>query len=164
MDERILLLQQLDLARERMRAVLKDMDHQMEIYPGWTINHVIAHIIGWDEASTLSIRAHIQGDEAGAPAARGIDPYNEVSVATRTMLGYGQMVKEWEHARKQFKVAIMDIPPEKVHDPMLYPWGDTGTAVTLVKIFIHHENEHAREIQKLKDDRAAANSAAKGPA
>jgi hypothetical protein len=164
MDDRISLLQQLDLAREQMIGALKDTDLAIEVYPSWTIKHVLAHIIGWDEASTVSIRAHIRGDDAGAPAARGIDSYNEVSVATRVILSYGQMVKEWEQARKHFKAAILDIPPEKVHDPMLYPWGDTGTAANLVRIFIHHEYQHATEIQKLKADRAAANPSAKEPA
>jgi hypothetical protein len=35
------LMAQLDAAREEMRAVLDGMDIHMEIYPGWTIKHVI---------------------------------------------------------------------------------------------------------------------------
>ena len=46
MDEKTHLIQQLDEARAKMRAVLVDIDLRMEIYPGWTIKHVLAYLSG----------------------------------------------------------------------------------------------------------------------
>jgi len=144
------LIQQLDEAREKMRAVLADIDIQMEIYPGWTIKHVLAHIAGWDDATSSSLRAHAGGDEPAAPAVRGIDFYNAQSVETREALDYDLIIKEWELAHNQLKAAINEMPLEKFKEPLLFPWGETGTVAQLVTIFASHEEEHAREIQEIK--------------
>jgi hypothetical protein len=149
MEERARLIQQLAQAREKMRAVLADVDTQMEIYPRWTIKHVLAHIAGWDDACIASLRAHVAGDEPGAPAARGIDFYNAQSVETREPLSYDQVVKEWELARGQLETIIHEMPPEKFKERLLFPWGPTGTIARLVAIFAEHEEEHAEEIRKL---------------
>ena len=152
MEERTRLIQQLDTAREKMRAVLVDTDTQKEIYPTWTIKHVLAHITGWDDATTSSLRAHAGGDEPATPAVRGIDFYNAQSVATREPLSYDHIVREWELAREQLKAAINEMPPEKLKEPLLFPWRETGTIAQIVAIFASHEEGHAEEIQNLKTE------------
>jgi hypothetical protein len=149
MEEKTRLIQRLDQAREKMQAVLADVDTQTEIYPTWTIKHVLAHITGWDDATTSSLRAHAGGEEPATPAARGIDFYNAQSVATREALSYEQIVKEWKLAREQLKAAINEMPAEIFGEPLLFPWGATGTIAQVVAIFAGHEEEHAREIQEL---------------
>ncbi len=150
MEEKTRLIQQLDQARETMRALLAKISTQTEIYPPWTIKHVLAHITGWDDATTSSLRAHAGGEEPATPAVRGIDFYNAQSVATRDALSYEQIVKEWELAREQFKAAINEMPAELFGKPLLFPWGQTGTIAQVVAIFVDHEKEHAREIQEMK--------------
>jgi uncharacterized protein (TIGR03083 family) len=149
MEERTRLIQQLAKAREKMRALLADVDTHAEIYPHWTIKQVLAHIAGWDDACTASLHAHVAGHEPGAPAARGIDFYNAQSVETREPLSYDQVVKEWELARGQFETAINEMPPKKFREPFVFPWGPTGTVAQLVTVFSEHEEEHVEEIRKL---------------
>jgi uncharacterized protein (TIGR03083 family) len=149
MEEKEHLIRQLDAARDELRAVLEDVDTQMTIYPGWTIKHVLAHITGWDDASTASLRAHASGEDAGAPASRGINYYNAESVATREALSYAHVVKECELAREELKTILEEMPPEKYRELMLFPWGDRGRIAELVTIFVEHEVEHAEEIRNL---------------
>ncbi len=148
MGDRESLLQKLDTAREAMRALAADIDCQQEIYPGWTIKHVLAHLAGWDDATIASLQAHINGEEAGTPAALGIDHYNAQSVATREALSYDQVIREWELAREQLKTLIRQMPEEKFREPLLFPWGQRGTVEFLVTIFADHELEHATEIRR----------------
>ena len=61
MDEKAKLIQQLDEARAKMRAVLEGIDTRVEIYPTWTIKEVLAHIAGWDDVSASSLRLHAGG-------------------------------------------------------------------------------------------------------
>jgi hypothetical protein len=147
------LIQQLDAAREAMRAALVGLDIRMEIYPGWTIKEMLAHIAGWDDASTTSLHAHLHGNEPATPAVLGIDFYNAQSVETRQALDYEHTRKEWELAREQLKAAIREMPPEKLGGPMLFAWGHTGSIAELVAIFASHEREHAREVQEIKAGR-----------
>jgi len=150
MEEKRRLIQQLDQARETMRAVLAEVDTQMEIYPNWTIKQVLAHITGWDEATCSSLRAHARGEEPAVPAALGIDLYNAQSVAACEALNYEQISEEWELAREDLKAAIEEMPDELFNEPLLLPWGQTGTIEQVVAIFADHEEEHTREIREMK--------------
>jgi uncharacterized protein (TIGR03083 family) len=150
MEEKERLIRQLDEARETMRAVLADIDPTMEVYPTWTIKHVLAHITGWDDATISSLRAHAGGNEPPTPAVEGINVYNAQSVATRQALDYRQVVKEWEAARAQLKTTLNEMPPDKFQETLLFPWGPRGKIARLIAIFADHEEEHAQEIQELK--------------
>jgi uncharacterized protein (TIGR03083 family) len=150
MEEKERLIRQLDEAREAMRAVLADIDPTLEVYPTWTIKHVLAHITGWDDACISSLRAHAGGNEPPTPAVEGINAYNAQSVATRQALDYRQVVKEWEAARAQLKTVLNEMPPDKFQEPLLFPWGPRGKIARLIAIFAGHEKEHAQEIQELK--------------
>jgi uncharacterized protein (TIGR03083 family) len=150
MEDKAVLIQALDDARQKMQAELVDLDPHMPIYPGWTIKHLLAHLIGWDEATTAALHAHTLGNEPATPAVRGINHYNAQSVATREALSYDHIVKEWDLARAQLKAALLAVPDEKIAEPLLFPWGPTGLVRDLVAIFSGHELEHAEELQNLK--------------
>jgi hypothetical protein len=149
MGERAEIVRQLDQARERMRSVLADVDTQIEIYPGWTIKDVLAHIAGWDDATCASLRAHAAGDVPATPAIRGIDYYNAQTVAERKALSYAHVLKEWEQTREELKTLISGMSVECLERALVLPWGQTGTVAQVVAIFVHHEEEHAREIRRI---------------
>jgi uncharacterized protein (TIGR03083 family) len=150
MEDKAAFIQALDEAHQKMRAELVDLDPHMPVYPGWTIKHLLAHLIGWDEASIAALQAHTLGNVPGTPAVRGINHYNAQSVATREALSYDHVVKEWELARDQLKAALLAVPDDKITQPLLFPWGPTGMVRDLVAIFSEHELEHAEELQNLK--------------
>jgi hypothetical protein len=150
MEKRMRLIQQLDKARQEMRTVLVDIDTQMEIYPSWTIKHVLAHITGWDDVTIAALRAHAVGEEPATPAVRGIDFYNAQTVAEREALSYDHIVKEWELAREQLKAVLEEMPAEKFEETLVFPWGPRGTIAQIVAIFADHEEEHAEEIRQRK--------------
>ncbi len=150
-DERLELIRQLDESRAVLCELLADIPPETEIYPGWTLRQFYAHLIGWDDAVTSSLRAHAGGREPATPATHGINAYNAESVATRETLDYEHIVKEWQQAREQLKAAIRELPPEKLHEPLLFPWGRTGTVPQLIAIFVEHEGEeHAGELREWK--------------
>jgi hypothetical protein len=148
-EEKARMIQQLDQARQIMRELLAELDTQTECYPGWTAKHLLAHIAGWDDATSSSLRAHAGGQQPATPAVEGIDAYNAESVATREALSYDQIVQEWELAREQLKAAVLDMPDDLLDTPLVCPWGDIGTIAQIVAIFANHEREHAEEIHAL---------------
>jgi hypothetical protein len=49
------------------------------------------------------------------------------------------------------KAAINDLPPEKLSEPLLFPWGRTGSVRQLVRVIAHHEGEeHLGELRQMK--------------
>jgi hypothetical protein len=152
MDEKERLIEELNKSRQLFYSVvdtINKIDRDMIIYPPWTIKHVLAHLTGWDDATTSSLRAHASGQDQVTPAAEGIDFYNAHSVSTREGLDYDHTYREWQLAREELKDAIRNIPPEKFDQKLIYPWGHSGTVSKLVAIMYDHEAEHAEEIERL---------------
>lgn len=147
-DKREELIQRLDEARAVLHALLADIPPETEIYPGWTLRQFYAHLTGWDDVVTTSLREHAAGRIPATPVVNGINAYNAESVDTRETLDYEHIVKEWHLARAQLTAALRDFPPDRLDEPLLFPWGRTGRVEELIEVFIHHEGiEHADELR-----------------
>lgn len=66
--EKEALVARLEAARRQLCAALEDINIHAEVYPGWQVKHLLAHIAGWDEACTSSLRTHAGGREPATPA------------------------------------------------------------------------------------------------
>ncbi len=143
------LIRELDESRENTQTLLNGIDPAVELYKGWTIRHFLAHLTGWDEAVTTSLRAHTTGNEPGTPAYRGVEYYNEQSVAERIALTYRQILVECDMARDHLKAAIRAVPEAKWQEPILAPWAQTLTVRQLVRVIVNHERQHANELRDL---------------
>lgn len=147
-DPREELIQRLAAARAVLHELLAQIPPETEIYPGWTLRHFYAHLTGWDDAVTATLRAHAAGQTPATPAVKGVDAYNAESVATREELDYDHIVREWHLAREEVNAALRELPLEKLDEPVLYAWGPTGTVARLIEVFVHHEGtEHAAELR-----------------
>ncbi len=147
--EREHLLQELDDARQALRDLMREMDIHLEVYPHWTMKELLAHITGWDDATIASIRSLAADQPPATPAIRGIDYYNEQTVAERDALDYDHIVREFERSRQVLKDLVRELPEEKFYLPLVYPWGNVGTVSGVIEIFTEHEIEHAKEIRSL---------------
>jgi uncharacterized protein (TIGR03083 family) len=147
-DQREELIQRLEAARAVLHDLLADIPPETEIYPGWTLRQFYAHLTGWDDAVTASLRAHAAGQTPATPAVQGIDAYNAESVATRSTLDYDRIVREWHLARAELNAALRELPLEKLAEPLLFAWGPTGSVEQMIEVFVHHEGtEHAAELR-----------------
>jgi hypothetical protein len=149
MGDRAALVEQLDQAREGMRASLEAASAGTEVYGDWTVKDMVAHLTAWELVSTASLRAHAAGGDGGTPAAQGIDAHNAEAVASRRALAYERVIGEWEEARLELKAAIEEMPEDRLRESMLFPWGPRGTVAQIVGILAHHEGEHGEEIEQL---------------
>jgi len=143
------IIKELDEGRAAMRAVIPQFDREREIYPGWTIKHMLAHITGWDEAARSSLEAHLRHDEAMIPAYRGINEYNEESVRTRGELPYELVLREFELERDHLKRLLAQVDAERWEAKMLLPWGGYAPPVNLIRVWQRHESDHAAELAEL---------------
>jgi len=147
--EKEALIAELDCARERLNLILDRVTPQEEIYPSWKLKQVLDHVAGWDDAVIAAILSHSRGDVPTVTAPRGIDYYNTETVTTRESLPLEHSRREYDVTREQLKQAIRDMPSDKFTQPFVSPWGRAGTMAWLVKIFVEHELEHAREIEEI---------------
>ena len=154
-DRREELIQRLDAAREVLHELLAQIPPGTELYPGWTLREFYAHLAGWDEAVTASLRAHAAGRTPATPADKGIDAFNAESVAARSALNDDRLVREWRMAREELKAALRELPLEKLDEPVVYAWGPTGSVERMIEVFVWHEGtEHAGELRAWKAGQA----------
>ncbi|MGB8212189.1 MAG: maleylpyruvate isomerase N-terminal domain-containing protein [Anaerolineales bacterium] len=146
--DRDILLRRLDDTRSKIEEYLPNIDARKEIYPGWTIKEMLAHMTGWDEATIDSLRAHVIGRPPSVPAIHSMDEYNALTVSSRKGLNYDQTLKEWRLTRQVLRTTIEQMPEDKFIGLIIVPWGDKATVTYLVDMFRDHEDEHARDISK----------------
>jgi DinB superfamily len=142
------LLHRLEEARVKIEELLPKIDPEKEVYPGWSIKHLLAHITGWDDASIDALRAHGMGCLPSFLAIHGLDKYNELTVSSCADLTYEQIRNEWRLKRHVLREITEQLPEEKLLEPLAVPWGKKTTVARLVDIFCHHEEEHARDINE----------------
>ncbi|MBI5354231.1 MAG: ClbS/DfsB family four-helix bundle protein [Chloroflexi bacterium] len=152
MTQNEILIQRLETSRAMMIAHLDEIDRNRKIYPLWTVREIIAHLSGWDDATIAFIKAIVAGEVPATPAARGIDAYNEETVATREGLDYDHIYREYLETRKVLLDLIRTMPEEKTTQQFILPWGDEGTLVDIIDIFGPHEEEHAEDVQKIIEE------------
>lgn len=139
---------------ENRRKALKSLVAQAEphrnkeIYKGWTLKEFLAHMSGWDDAVIESLHAHLEGLPFLTPAARGVNAYNAQTVSTHKSLDYDHTRRDWDRTHELIIQALLDLPEEKFHQALTFPWGETGTVAYLVEIFVEHEEEHAEHLRE----------------
>ena len=150
--QRRFLLRRLDETREIVEKILPTIDVTHEIYPGWTMKDMLAHMTGWDDATIDSLRAHVVGRIPSVPAIRSLDDYNAGTVSSRQDLDYDHVLKEWRLTRQMLRTLIEQMPEDKFLEPVIVPWGEKDTVAFLVDMFRDHEEGHIRDIQEWMKD------------
>jgi hypothetical protein len=142
------LIQRLEESHEKIEQLVSRLDHSVEIYPGWTIREILAHFTGWDDAVVASLKSHAAGDVPVVVADRGPDYYNAATVTEREALSFELIYREWQTTHEQLKIAIRDLPPEKMEEQIVFPWGQKGNVDDLVTgLTTEHETEHTKDIE-----------------
>ena len=148
------LIQWLKESHEKIEQLVAQVDHEKEIYPGWTIREILAHFTGWDDAVVASLRSHAAGGIPTVVADRGPDYYNAATVTERETLSFEHIYREWQITHEQLKIAIRELPPEKMEEKIVFPWGQKGNVEDLVVgLTTEHEAEHTKDIEAVLEKR-----------
>ena len=135
-------------ARQRLDDALDRLVPQAEIYPAWKLKQLLDHFTGWDELVAGAFRTHAQGEtpeKLMKPS--GIDQYNASSVEQRKAFSLEESREAYRSSREAVIKAIQEMPDDKLEQRFPAPWGGTCTVASVVKIFVDHELEHARQIE-----------------
>ena len=145
MDERQELVQEFVAARKKLFDLIDQFDTSLEVYPHWTIKELLAHLAGWDDAVVDTLRCFLTGKPLETPASRGINFYNAQTVQERESLDLLHIRRECERTRQEVLELIQQVPLEKLHETIIFPWSSQGTITQMVHVFIHHEGQEHYE-------------------
>jgi hypothetical protein len=144
--QRKFLVARLKAARQPLESLLPKTPTDKEIYAGWTIKELLAHMSGWDDVIIEALRAHARGEPVSPTVSTGINAYNARIVSTREGLSLEHVIQEWRATRQALLRALKDLPDEKFNLALTFPWGETGTVAYLIEIFIEHEEDHGKHL------------------
>jgi uncharacterized protein (TIGR03083 family) len=144
------LIQRLDAARQELIDLLPRLEAhpELEIYPGWTIREILAHLSGWDDLVIAFVDAFARGEQPHVPAYRMIDEYNAETVSTRAPLDYEHVRDEWLRTRRRLRDRLNRVPEKRFSQRFTLIEGGRGTIADLLEIFVHHDREHAAQIME----------------
>ena len=119
---------------------------RLEIYPGWTLKAVLAHVAGWDQRVISNLELISQG-RAYDIASVEADAYNRASVAARQDRSVREILAEMagNHHRIIELVSRLDYPDiDRRHER-------NGRFITIrsyvIDIMVEHERQHTAEIE-----------------
>jgi hypothetical protein len=147
-EDRDFLLHRLDETRSKIEKLLLKIDVGKEIYPGWSIKEMLAHMTGWDDATIDALRAHIADCPPSYAAIGSLDKYNILTVSSRKDMDYKQIIQEWRLTRQELRAIIEHMPEDKFNKPLNVPWGRKATVTYLVDMFRDHEEEHTHDLDE----------------
>ncbi len=142
------LIVKMERSRARLNLAIEKVTPQMEVYPSWKIKQVMDHITGWDDLVHDSLQAYRRGEKPPVMAERGIDQYNASSVSRLGSLSMEQSRQAYETSRQKVLETLRDLPAEMLTREYDAPWRGKCTIPDIIKIFVAHELEHARQIEK----------------
>lgn len=132
-----------------MLGIVERIDPEKKVYPEWKIKEVLAHLAGWDEATTASVRSFLDKTRPEVVAHEGVDVYNAKSVSTRGELPLEHIIREYKLERQKLLMALRELKEEDVEALIIYPWGSEGSIYELVYRMAAHEANHAKEIEEV---------------
>lgn len=143
------LIAKMEHSRAHLNTVLDKVTPQAEIYPAWKLKQILDHITGWDELVSRMLQAYSQGEAPALEVKDGIDQYNAESVSVRKALPMEQSRQAYDDARESVIRNLREMPLEMLTRQFPAPWGGMCTVTSVVKIFVSHELEHARQIEEI---------------
>ena len=93
------------------------VNQNLEIYLGWTIGAILAHFTGWDNAVIVSLNTLAAGGVPTVIAEGDHDLHNLTTVSEREALSFEHIYQVWQNTHEQLKIAIRNLPPEKMVKP-----------------------------------------------
>lgn len=136
-------------SQNTMLGIVERIDPEQKVYPEWKIKEVLAHLAGWDEATTASVRSFLDKTSPEVVAHQGVDVYNAQSVSTRQELPLEHIIREYKLERQKLLLALRELKEEDVEALVIYPWGSEGSIFSLVSAMASHEYNHAKEIEEV---------------
>jgi uncharacterized protein (TIGR03083 family) len=144
------LIRKLADSHQQIEQLVGQVDRNLEIYPGWTVREVLAHFSGWDEAAVDSLKSHAAGRTPAEAAGGDHDTYNLESIRRYESLDFERIYQMWQRNHEQLKIAIRDLPPEKMEEAFTFPWGQSGNVEDLVVgLTTDHETIHMKDVKNL---------------
>jgi uncharacterized damage-inducible protein DinB len=140
------IIKKLETSHSALVDLLNNIDTEREVYRGWTIKEVLAHLAGWDEATTASLSSFIQGGKPGIVAVSGVDAFNADSIAKRKKLSLEDTFHDWEHEREILLATLSALPENQLNDKIIFPRGDEGSVADMLLLVANHEAHHTKEI------------------
>ncbi len=151
------ILAKMERSRAELNAALDKVAPQTEIYPTWKVKQVMDHIAGWDDLVSSSLQAYKIGKSPSKMVAHGIDPFNAESVARRKDVPLEQSRQDYDAARARVIQLLQELSPAMLTQKYPAPWGGECTISSIVRIFVSHEQEHAKQIEEVLKDSTHSN-------
>lgn len=146
-EQRTFLIERLNSMRKPLEEAIAQSPADKDIYNGWTIKQIMDHMSGWDDVIIDALIAHTKSEPITPTILRGPDEYNAETTTSRQSLDLEHTKKEFQSTRKILIKALNDLPDEKFDQPLIFPWGETGTVADLIEIFIEHEESHCADVR-----------------
>ncbi|GIK43035.1 MAG: hypothetical protein BroJett011_68680 [Chloroflexota bacterium] len=144
------IISDLKYGRTRLLQAIEGLSRreltELQIYEGWTIKDVLAHVIGWDQRVLRTLPLMLQ-NRASEVASVEVDDFNRESVQSWRDKSLAEVLSEVQSTHQR----ILEILSGLDHKEVDMRRERHGRIITIrsyvIDVMIEHDREHAAEIE-----------------
>jgi len=158
------LMNSLERARDSLLTSSEGLDEPAPVLGDWTFKDIIAHIVSWGDELRSEIREILIDPTPPysylISSDRDYDAWNQRQVAAKKSLSLREILAELERDYQETLDLVKRLTTDELHRRGVVPWkieqlpppkevtpANSMSVADLVKIHIHHIEEHAEEIR-----------------
>lgn len=144
------IISDLKYGRTRLLQAIEGLSRreltELQIYEGWTIKDVLAHVIGWDQRVLRTLPLMLQ-NRASEVASVEVDDFNRESIQSWRDKSLAEVLSEVQSTHQR----ILEILSGLDHKEVDMRRERHGRIITIrsyvIDVMIEHDREHAAEIE-----------------
>ena len=142
-------IKQLIDAHKRVVKVLEQIPSDKKINENWTKREVITHLAGWYKEAIDAIPKILKGEKP-ISFKMSVDKFNERSLENRKDKNLAEVTEEMIYLHKKLIEQIESLSENQIIECYgTYLRKEPINVLWIINETIHHNNEHAEELEKL---------------
>lgn len=142
------LLSELQKAREQLLLIINKLPEDKILVGKWTKKEILAHIVGWEEETVISIPQILSGEKPRSFRI-SMNKFNEENVSKRKSKNIGELLNELTILRKKVIEQITDLSEEQFKNYYGTKLGKKQINVLwIINELISHDKNHTKELEK----------------
>lgn len=145
------IVRELDASMKEAFKALRPLNKEAVIYDesGWRVKDIVAHLYAWEKAEARALRAYRLGGAEPIADFTDVETFNQQQYEAHKELPFRWLVENWQLAREQIALQVIQMTPEQVAGEMTIASGRRAAARDLlIEDVIGHGRRHIADVTR----------------
>jgi hypothetical protein len=113
----------------------------------WTTKDLVGHIADWEQFGVEGLRLMAVGQAPAIEQIKDIEAWNQTHARARHDQPWEVVWGDLNRIRHDLLETLARMGSPELQQSFAFPWGEEGTAIEWVSVFVRHDQEHAADLR-----------------